>query len=94
MKFLLTNDDGIEAPGLAMLEQALSGLGKVVVASDKLHRGLPPPITPPCPAHPGLATLTPPEHSQSPHPHYSMKPGVNSKLPRVKYNSEAKNDSG
>ena len=33
MKFLVTNDDGIEAPGLAMLEQALSGLGKVVVVA-------------------------------------------------------------
>jgi len=33
MKFLLTNDDGIKAPGLAMLEQALSGLGQVVVVA-------------------------------------------------------------
>ena len=33
MKFLLTNDDGIEAPGLAVLEQAFSGLGKVVVVA-------------------------------------------------------------
>ena len=33
MKFLLTNDDGIEAPGLAMLEQALSKLGKVAVVA-------------------------------------------------------------
>ena len=33
MKFLLTNDDGIKAPGLAMLAQALSGLGKVVVVA-------------------------------------------------------------
>ena len=31
MKFLLTNDDGIKAPGLATLEQALSGLGEVTV---------------------------------------------------------------
>ena len=33
MKFLLTNDDGIKAPGLAMLAQALSGLGQVVVVA-------------------------------------------------------------
>ena len=33
MKFLLTNDDGIKAPGLAILEQALSGLSKVVVVA-------------------------------------------------------------
>ena len=33
MKFLLTNDDGIEAPGLAMLQQALSRLGQVVIVA-------------------------------------------------------------
>ena len=33
MKFLLTNDEGIEPPGLAMLEQALSKLGKVAVVA-------------------------------------------------------------
>ena len=33
MKFLLTNDDGIEAPGLAALEQALCGLGDVAVVA-------------------------------------------------------------
>ncbi len=33
MIFLVTNDDGIEAPGLAMLAQALSGLGQVVVVA-------------------------------------------------------------
>ena len=33
MKFLLTNDDGIEAPGLATLEQALSGHGEVMVVA-------------------------------------------------------------
>jgi len=36
MKFLVTNDDGIEAPGLAMLEQALSELGKVVVVAPHI----------------------------------------------------------
>ena len=31
MKFLLTNDDGIDAEGLSALEQALSGLGQLMV---------------------------------------------------------------
>ncbi len=33
MRFLLSNDDGIAAPGLAMLDQAMSGLGEVVVVA-------------------------------------------------------------
>jgi len=37
---LLTNDDGIDAPGLAALERALSGLGRVVVvAPDREQSG-------------------------------------------------------
>ena len=37
---LLTNDDGIEAPGLAALERSLSGLGRlVVVAPDREQSG-------------------------------------------------------
>jgi 5'-nucleotidase len=37
---LLTNDDGIEAPGLAALEQSLRGLGRlVVVAPDREQSG-------------------------------------------------------
>lgn len=40
MKFLLTNDDGIDAPGLATLEQALTPLGDcVVVAPAVAHSG-------------------------------------------------------
>jgi 5'/3'-nucleotidase len=36
LKFLLTNDDGIEAPGLAALDRALDSLGqRLVVAPDK-----------------------------------------------------------
>ena len=40
MKFLLTNYDRLEVPGLAMLAQALSRLGKVAVgaAHDPLSR--------------------------------------------------------
>ena len=33
MKFLLTNDDGIEAPGLATLAQAISGFGEFMVVA-------------------------------------------------------------
>lgn len=33
MKFLLTNDDGIDAPGLAAMAKALSALGRVYVAA-------------------------------------------------------------
>ena len=37
---LLTNDDGIDAPGLAALERSLSGLGRlVVVAPDREQSG-------------------------------------------------------
>ena len=40
MKFLLTNDDGIDAPGLATLEQALTPLGEcIVVAPAVAHSG-------------------------------------------------------
>lgn len=40
MKFVLTNDDGVTAPGLAALEQACRGLGEVViVAPDQEHSG-------------------------------------------------------
>ena len=40
MKFLLTNDDGIDAPGLATLEQALTPLGDcIVVAPTVAHSG-------------------------------------------------------
>ena len=36
MRFLLTNDDGIHAPGLAALEEAVAGFGEIhVVAPDK-----------------------------------------------------------
>ena len=39
-KLLLTNDDGIDAPGLAALERAAAGLGDlVVVAPDQCHSG-------------------------------------------------------
>lgn len=38
MRILLTNDDGIDAPGLAALERALAGLGELwVVAPQKEH---------------------------------------------------------
>jgi 5'-nucleotidase len=37
MKFLLTNDDGIDAPGLQALEQAASALGEVVVIAPAEH---------------------------------------------------------
>lgn len=33
MKFLLTNDDGIEAPGLATLQQAITGFGEFMVVA-------------------------------------------------------------
>ncbi len=33
MKFLLTNDDGIEAPGLATLKQAMAGYGEFIVVA-------------------------------------------------------------
>jgi len=37
MKFLLTNDDGIDAPGLATLERALLQLGDVIVVAPDEH---------------------------------------------------------
>lgn len=37
MKFLLTNDDGIAAPGLAALEQAVRGLGDVLTVAPDQH---------------------------------------------------------
>jgi 5'-nucleotidase len=40
MKLLLTNDDGIDAPGLAALAEAAAGLGEaVVVAPVEAHSG-------------------------------------------------------
>ena len=40
MKFLLTNDDGIHAPGLAALERAVSAFGEVItVAPTECHSG-------------------------------------------------------
>src|SRR5438128_2232115 len=40
MKFLLTNDDGIDAPGLQALAEAAAGLGQVVVAAPvEAHSG-------------------------------------------------------
>ena len=45
MKILLTNDDGIDAPGLAALEAAVAWLGgeAVVVAPAEPHSGCGPP---------------------------------------------------
>jgi 5'-nucleotidase len=37
MKLLLTNDDGMDAPGLLALEQALQGLGECVVLAPDQH---------------------------------------------------------
>lgn len=37
MKLLLTNDDGIDAPGLAALEAAVEGLGTAAVVAPALH---------------------------------------------------------
>lgn len=37
MKYLLTNDDGIEAPGLAALERAVDGLGTTTVVAPREH---------------------------------------------------------
>jgi 5'-nucleotidase len=37
MKFLLTNDDGIDAPGLAALEQAVAAFGDIVVVAPDRH---------------------------------------------------------
>lgn len=40
MKFLITNDDGIDAPGIAALTQAAAEFGEVlVVAPDRAHSG-------------------------------------------------------
>jgi 5'-nucleotidase len=40
MKFILTNDDGVAAPGLAALEQACRELGEtVIVAPEQEHSG-------------------------------------------------------
>ena len=36
-KFLLTNDDGIDAPGLAALENAIEGLGQLLVVAPDRH---------------------------------------------------------
>lgn len=37
MRFLLTNDDGIEAPGLAALGRAITGWGQAVVVAPDQH---------------------------------------------------------
>jgi 5'-nucleotidase len=37
MKFLLTNDDGIDAPGIRALAEAVTGLGEVIVVAPELH---------------------------------------------------------
>jgi len=37
MKFLLTNDDGIDAPGLAALERAIAAFGDAVVVAPDRH---------------------------------------------------------
>ena len=37
MKFLLTNDDGIDAPGLAALQEAVAGLGEVATVAPSTH---------------------------------------------------------
>ncbi len=37
MRFLLTNDDGIDAPGLAALAQAMSGFGDTVTIAPDQH---------------------------------------------------------
>ena len=45
MKILLTNDDGIHAPGLRALRRELMGLGEVLVvapASEQSAAGAPP----------------------------------------------------
>src|SRR6478672_7932026 len=38
MKLLLTNDDGIDAPGLAALQRAAEQLGQAVVAAPATHQ--------------------------------------------------------
>lgn len=35
MRFLLTNDDGIEAPGIAALAEAVTGLGSAVIVAPR-----------------------------------------------------------
>ncbi len=37
MKFLLTNDDGIDAPGIAALERAIARIGEAVVLAPDRH---------------------------------------------------------
>jgi len=37
LNFLVTNDDGIHAPGLAAMQQALAGLGQVLVLAPHEH---------------------------------------------------------
>jgi 5'-nucleotidase len=37
VKFLLTNDDGIEAPGILALEEALRGLGQCITVAPDQH---------------------------------------------------------
>lgn len=38
MKFLLTNDDGVDAPGLAALAEAVSGWGEVAIVAPAEHQ--------------------------------------------------------
>jgi 5'-nucleotidase len=38
MKLLLTNDDGIDAPGLAALQRAVEQLGQAVIAAPATHQ--------------------------------------------------------
>lgn len=38
MKFILTNDDGIDAPGLAALEEALQDIGTLIVAAPEVEQ--------------------------------------------------------
>ena len=37
MKFLLTNDDGVDAPGIRALAEAVAGLGEAVIVAPELH---------------------------------------------------------
>ena len=38
MRILITNDDGYDAPGLAALREALTGLGEITVVAPALNR--------------------------------------------------------
>lgn len=52
MKLLLTNDDGVDAPGLAALHEAVEGLGEVVlVAPAAAHSGCSHQVTTHAPIH-------------------------------------------